>query len=111
MTSGGAGRDPEARPLEGQVRLGADDLCRAVGIRRVTLARLVRLAVVDPIEPGADEFPVEIVPRLRRMVRLHRDLGIGFVGAAVAVDLLARIEALEAELARLRRESLVEDRR
>jgi MerR HTH family regulatory protein len=36
------------------------------------------------------------------MLRLHRDLGVDFTGAAIIVDLLERLERLEAELARWR---------
>jgi hypothetical protein len=36
------------------------------------------------------------------MLRLHADLGVNFTGAAIIVDLLERLESLEAELTRLR---------
>jgi hypothetical protein len=36
------------------------------------------------------------------MLRLHRDLGVTLVGAAIVVDLLERIDRLERELARTR---------
>ena len=41
--------------------------------------------------------------RLRRMLRLHGDLEVDLEAAAIIVDLLERLEWLEAELARLRR--------
>jgi hypothetical protein len=85
-----------------QVRLSARQLAEAAGIRPELLARLVRLGLVEAPGPGGDEFPASAVARLRRMLRLHRDLGVNFTGAAIVVDLLERIERLEAELARLR---------
>jgi hypothetical protein len=85
-----------------QVRLSARELAEAAGIRPGLLARLVRLGLVEALGPGGDEFPASAVARLRRMLRLHRDLGVNFTGAAIVVDLLERIERLEAELARLR---------
>jgi len=36
------------------------------------------------------------------MLRLHRDLGVTLVGAAIVVDLLERIDRLEREQARTR---------
>jgi hypothetical protein len=36
------------------------------------------------------------------MLRLHADLGLDLTGAAIIVDLLERLERLEAELARWR---------
>jgi hypothetical protein len=34
------------------------------------------------------------------MLRLHGDLGVGLIGAAIIVDLLERLERVEAELMR-----------
>jgi hypothetical protein len=36
------------------------------------------------------------------MLRLHGDLGVNLVGAAIIVDLLERLDRLEVELARQR---------
>jgi hypothetical protein len=36
------------------------------------------------------------------MLRLRADLGVNFTGAAIIVDLMERLERLDAELARLR---------
>lgn len=66
------------------------------------LARLVRLRVVEPTAPGTGRFTVATAARLRRMLRLHADLGVNFTGAAIIVDLLERRESLQAELTRLR---------
>ncbi len=74
-------------------RLGAHEVARAAGISIATLERLVRGGVV-PIEPDGT-FLVATAPRLRRMLRLHRDLGVHLVGAAIIVDLLERLESLE----------------
>jgi hypothetical protein len=39
------------------------------------------------------------------MRRLRSDLGVSLVGAAIIVDLVERLDRLEAELARARREA------
>lgn len=66
------------------------------------LARLVRLGLVEPTAPGAGRFTVATAARRRRMLRLHADLGVSLTGAAIIVDLLERLERLEAELTRRR---------
>jgi DNA-binding transcriptional MerR regulator len=91
-----------ARPARTEVRLSADELAAAAGIAHTTLVRLVRLGLLDPLDPGGREFEADAAARLRRMLRLRRDLGVNFTGAAVIVDLLERCERLESELARLR---------
>jgi len=40
--------------------------------------------------------------QVRRMQRLHRDLGVNFAGAAIILDLVGRIERLNRELAEMR---------
>jgi hypothetical protein len=64
------------------------------------IEQLVGLGVIEPSGRG---FACEVTLRVRRFVRLQRDLGVNFEGAAVIVDLLDRIEALEHELAAFRR--------
>jgi chaperone modulatory protein CbpM len=86
--------------LRAQMHLSGKDLAAAAGISRAGLARLVRLGLVEPIAPGASQFTAATVARLRRMVRLHDDLGVNFAHAAIIADLLERLERLETELAR-----------
>ncbi len=86
-----------SRSWPGEARLSAEQLAAAAGISRVTLARLVRLAALEPATPDGDEFPAATASRLRRMLRLHADLGVGFFASAIILDLLDRIERLESE--------------
>lgn len=88
--------------LRGEVRLSGQELAAAAGISLERLARLVRLGLVEPAAPGTSEFTAGTAARLKRMLRLHRDLGVDLDGAAIIVDLVERLERLEAELARLR---------
>ena len=83
-----------------EMHLSGAELAMAAGISRAGLARLVRLGLVEPIAPGASQFAAVTVARLRRMVRLHDDLGVNFAAAALVVDLLERLDRLETELAR-----------
>ncbi len=76
--------------------LSAEELARAAGIRAATLARLIGLGLVEPMpnerRPAAPTFSAAAASRLRRMLRLHRDLGVNLTGAAIIVDLVERLE-------------------
>ncbi|HEX4307989.1 MAG TPA: chaperone modulator CbpM [Solirubrobacterales bacterium] len=67
----------------------ARSLARRSGLHPELVRRLIVLGAVDPLDWDA-------AARLVRLVRLRRDLGVNVSGAALACDLLARIEELEA---------------
>src|SRR5262245_59470959 len=81
--------------LRAEARLTTAELAAAAGIGASRLARLVELGLVEPAEPGATEFTAAAAERLMRMLRLHRDLGVNLVGAAIIVDLVERLAELE----------------
>ena len=59
------------------------------------------------IEPAADQaprllFPISCIERLRRIIRLRRDLGVNLAGVAVILEMRQHIEELQKELVRLR---------
>jgi hypothetical protein len=82
--------------------LSREQLAAAAGISPARLARLIQLGLVEPAEPGPSEFAAAVAARLRRMLRLHDDLGVDLVGAAIITDLLERLDRMETELQRLR---------
>lgn len=75
------------------VLIDAEQLARRTGLHPDLVRRLIRVGAVDP-------YARDAAPRLARMVRLRRDLGLNFAGAVLACDLLARIDELEAQLSR-----------
>ena len=89
-------------PLRAEMCISVEQLAAAAGISPGKLVRLIRLGLVEPTAPGASEFTAASAVRLKRMLRLHGDLGVNLTGAAIIVDLIERLEGLEAELARLR---------
>lgn len=89
-------------PPRGEVWLSREQLATAAGITPARLDRLVRLGLVEPTAPERGEFAAAMAARLRRMLRLHADLGVDLVGAAIITDLLERLEYLETELQRQR---------
>jgi hypothetical protein len=78
-----------------QIYLSRAELATMAGIRPSTVARLVRLGVLEPVGADPDRFTAATALRLRRMLRLHDDLGVNFIGAAIIADLLERLERLE----------------
>jgi hypothetical protein len=82
-------------------RMSADSLAHAAGISVERLESLIRLGLVEPL-PGSTEFSAATAVRLRRMMRIHGDLGISLVASAMVVDLLERLDRLEVELSRIR---------
>ena len=103
-------RDPESQgtggaPSSREFVLTAEELAAAAGITHAWLVRLIRVGVVEPIEPGSSEFAVAAAVRLRKILRLRADLGISWVGASIVADLLERVDLLERALARRESES------
>jgi MerR HTH family regulatory protein len=89
-------------PAQAEVYLSLGDLAVACGMRATRLERLIRLGLLEPEPDNSDRFSSATAVRLRRMVRLRADLGVNYTGAAIIVDLMERLERLDAELARLR---------
>jgi len=83
-------------------RLTAAELARAAGIPESVLAQLVERGFIAPVEPGADAFALATLVRLRRMLRLRHELAVSLHAASLIVDLLDRVDHLDAELRRLR---------
>jgi hypothetical protein len=89
-------------PSAGEMWLSREQLAAAAGISPARLARLIRLGLIEPAEPGPSEFAAAVAARVRRMLRLHDDLGVDLVGAAIITDLLERLDRMDTELRRLR---------
>jgi hypothetical protein len=85
----------EPREPPGEILLTYEELAIGAGIRPTVLARLIRLGVVEPARPESAEFTADTLARIRRMLRLHAELGVNFTGAAIILDLLDRLRRLE----------------
>lgn len=86
-------------------RLSVDELARAVSMSPGRIAKLVGVGLIEPYKETArgPAFSASSLERLRRILRLRRDLGVNLAGAAVISDMRERIVTLQAELVRLRR--------
>lgn len=82
-----------------------DELAAASDLHPDFVQNIVAYGLLEPVraEQTLLWFDVTAVRRLRTIRRLRDDLGINLAGIAVVLDLLERIEALERELAHLRR--------
>jgi DNA-binding transcriptional MerR regulator len=96
-------QQPEVGSLHGSL-VSLREVARLADMHPVLVERLMTLGLVDPVATTPEPlFDVAAVLRLRRIVRLRRDLGVNWVGIGVVLDLLAKIDELEQEIARLRR--------
>ncbi len=74
------------------------------GIHPDLVERLVRLGLIDYEERRPDGvvlFQHDVVPTIRRILRLRNELGVNYVGVGVILELMARIEALEEQIREL----------
>lgn len=79
--------------------LSVEEVCRFVEIDSVMLTQLIRSGLIDSrTEDPNLRFAPEVIPRIRKIKRLQRDLGINLEGVGLALDLLDRITRLENEL-------------
>jgi DNA-binding transcriptional MerR regulator len=82
--------------------LDIDALAREAGLHPDLVRRFVDLGLLTPVggTSGAPRFTRDAGALLASAARLRRDLGIGYAGAVLACELLARIDHLEARLRR-----------
>lgn len=86
--------DPGETP-QPDATLSAQQLADLASISIVRLTALVERGLVEPARADGSEFTPAAAIRVRRMMRLRADLGVSYVGAAIIVDLLERIDRLE----------------
>jgi DNA-binding transcriptional MerR regulator len=62
------------------------------------LERLVNLGLIDYVDRdvnGEAIFHMEVIPLVRRIMRLRNQLGVNYAGIGVILELMDRIETLE----------------
>jgi chaperone modulatory protein CbpM len=79
------------------------ELCRGCAVEADLVERLVAEGILEPIrrEGPTLYFPQSSLKRTQVVVRLRSDLGVNLAGAALALELLERIEELKTELRRI----------
>jgi chaperone modulatory protein CbpM len=93
-------RDTSQWIVEEQVELSIDELGHACRCSREWIVALVREGVLQPTDAQAPEwrFRGRSLQRARRATRLQRELELNVPAVALVLQLLDRIEALEAQL-------------
>ncbi|MBS1142827.1 MAG: transcriptional regulator, MerR family [Proteobacteria bacterium] len=91
---------PSAIILEEQTDLSISDVCQACAVQVETIVELVDEGVLNPTgrEPHRWRFTGTHLRRATVAIRLQRDLGVNPAGAALALQLLDELEALQARL-------------
>ena len=80
------------------------ELCRSCSVQAEFIEALVKEGILEPSGRRGRHwcFPASSLRRTRVTLRLQQDLGVNLAGAALALDLLERIEQLEAHLRAIR---------
>ena len=78
------------------------ELCEVCSIETDLVETLVEEGILEPTGGVSEKrrFPYSSVRRTRTVVHLQRDLGLNLAGAALAIELLERIEHLRIQLRR-----------
>ncbi|MGV8075486.1 MAG: chaperone modulator CbpM [Syntrophobacteraceae bacterium] len=69
------------------------------GVHPDLVDRFLRLGLIDSVELDRDGrvlFDYEVVPLVRKILRIRNQLGVNYAGIGVIFELIARIDALEA---------------
>ncbi|MFA5631754.1 MAG: chaperone modulator CbpM [Porticoccaceae bacterium] len=95
--------NPRSVILGDEGLLSLAELCRLCRVNADQIQLLVEEGVLEPsgAGPGQWRFESLCILRVRRVVRLERDLGVNLAGAALAAELLDEIDRLRARLRRL----------
>jgi chaperone modulatory protein CbpM len=96
---------PDTHILAGQIveeelSLSLEELSCACAVAPEQIAELVELGLLDVSVEGSQRLGGASLRRARLALRLQRDLHINAAGAALVIELMERIEMLEARLGR-----------
>ncbi len=77
-------------------------LCEVCSVDQQLINDLIAEGILEPLDNGGEQtrLPYSSVRLTHTVVHLQRDLGINLAGAALALELLERIDKLRAQLRR-----------
>ncbi|RCX32737.1 chaperone modulator CbpM [Thioalbus denitrificans] len=91
---------PSVELIDEQTTFTLAELCRCCAVEAELIEALVEHGILEPVGRYGHHwrFPSSSLRRTRITIHLQRDLGVNLAGAALALDLLERLEALDARL-------------
>jgi MerR family transcriptional regulator, heat shock protein HspR len=89
--------------------LTLEQLSESAELHPALVEKLIQYGLIEPAADQAPHllFPLSCVERLRRIIRLRRDLRVNLAGVAVILEMRQHIESLQKELERLRKSANV----
>ena len=77
-----------------------DDLCERCGVTVTVIQEFMALGIIVPANTidGEHQFSTESYLRLRKALRIQRDLAVNPPGVALALDLLDEVDTLRKQL-------------
>ena len=100
-------RDTNAMPgaiFDETTEITIVELRRVCSIEATLVEELIDEGILEPIGGFREErrFPYSSIRRTHTVIHLQRDLGLNLAGAALALELLDRIDVLKTQLRRKR---------
>jgi chaperone modulatory protein CbpM len=88
--------------VEEEIAFTLSELCRACGTGEAQVRALVSEGVLDPSGTGPQDWMFDglALRTVRTVQRLAVDLELGIAGAAIVLDLLEQVAALQSRLRR-----------
>jgi chaperone modulatory protein CbpM len=97
----------DIKPITGAIfdesmEISIVELCEVCSVERKIVDKMIDEGILEPMESGrgSRRLPYSSVRRTRTVIHLQRDLGVNLAGAALALELLDRIDNLRTQLRR-----------
>ena len=85
--------------LDSRTTFTLKEFSRACSVEEALVLEMVEEGVIEPTGPRRQwRFHGEALVRARLALRLVRDLGVNWPGAALALDLLERLERVDSQV-------------
>lgn len=84
-------------------RLTLEQVAVLTGTNQRQVDRMLSFELIKPLEDVDEEiFDVNVIGKVRKLLRLHHDLGVSWASMGLVLDLLDRIDELENHLSKLK---------
>jgi chaperone modulatory protein CbpM len=93
----------EGQVIDERSEISIIQLCRICSVESAMVERMVEEGIIEPVRYEGDTlyFSQSCLKRTRIVMNLRSDLGVNLAGAALVLELLERIEKLQARLSRV----------